>query len=147
MESRLGSLTAQDMPSSTRSGYVRAVGVARRVAKFNRVVSNRVQGLWAWLIPPWSVIIHTGRRTGNMYRTPVVALKRRDVLVVALPYGHETDWVKNLIAADGGEVMRAARRRLLREPRVLDRGDDQLPRGARWLVLPTRKVFVGRLAR
>jgi deazaflavin-dependent oxidoreductase (nitroreductase family) len=121
------------------------MGIARRVAKFNRVVSNRVQGLWAWLIPPWSVIVHAGRRSGTTYRTPVVASKRGDLLVIALPYGQDTDWVKNLVAANGGEVVRGGRRRVLREPRVLDRGDDQLPRGTRWRVLPTRKVFVGRL--
>src|SRR5438094_9806187 len=118
--------------------------MARRVARFNRLISNRIQGMWAWLIPPWSVIVHTGRRTGRTYRTPVVAYKRDAQLVVALPYGDDTDWVRNLVAAGGGQVMRGGRRRSLTVPRVLDRHDDTLPRGTRWFVLPTRKVFVGR---
>jgi deazaflavin-dependent oxidoreductase (nitroreductase family) len=121
--------------------------IRRSVAKFNRVVTNRIHGLWAWLIPPMSVIIHTGRRSGKTYRTPLMASRRGEFLVIALPLGEGSDWVRNLIAAHGGEVMRGGRRRLLREPRVLDRHDDQVPRGARWTVLPlpTRKVFVGRM--
>jgi deazaflavin-dependent oxidoreductase (nitroreductase family) len=121
------------------------MAIARRMARFNRLATNRVQGLWAWLIPPWAIIVHTGRKSGKTYRTPVVTAKRRDQLAVALPYGDDTDWVKNLLAAGGGEVIRGGRRRPITEPSVLERGDAALPTRLRRTVLPTRKVFLCRV--
>ena len=58
--------------------------LSRRVARFNRLVNNRIQGTYAWLVPPWAVILHRGRRTGRPYRTPVLAFKRNGSLVIAL---------------------------------------------------------------
>jgi deazaflavin-dependent oxidoreductase (nitroreductase family) len=126
--------------------WLAEVRLARRIARFNRLGANRVQGTWAWLIPPWAVVIHRGRRSGRTYRTPVVALKRRAVLAIALPYGEDTDWVRNLLAAGGGAVIRGGRRRVLADLRVIDRAErGELPRGPRWLLLPTRRIFVARL--
>ena len=51
--------------------------LSRRVARFNKRVTNRVQGLYAWLVPPWAVILHRGRRSGRPYRTPLVAFRAR----------------------------------------------------------------------
>ena len=47
--------------------------LSRRVAHFNKVVNNRIQSVYAWLVPPWAVILHRGRRSGRSYRTPVLA--------------------------------------------------------------------------
>ena len=33
----------------------------RSLARFNKKVTNRIQGLWAPWLPPWAVIIHKGR--------------------------------------------------------------------------------------
>jgi deazaflavin-dependent oxidoreductase (nitroreductase family) len=46
-----------------------------------------------------SVVEHTGRRTGRSYETPVVAAPVEGGFVVALPYGPNTDWLKNVLAA------------------------------------------------
>jgi deazaflavin-dependent oxidoreductase (nitroreductase family) len=48
---------------------------------------------------PTSVVEHTGRNTGSPYETPVVAAPIADGFVVALPYGPNTDWLKNVVAA------------------------------------------------
>ncbi len=119
------------------------MGKARRIARFNRAVTNRVQGTWAWLVPPWAVILHRGRRTGRRYRTPVIAFRHGAQLVVGLPYGENTDWVRNLLAAGGGRVVRGGRERALSDPHVVDR--DELPVGARWSTVPSRKALVGSL--
>ena len=71
--------------------------LSRRVARFNRSINNRVQGVYAWILPPWSVILHRGRRSGREYRTPVLAFRRGRVLIVALLYGTESDWVRNIV--------------------------------------------------
>ena len=77
--------------------------LSRGVAGFNRRVTNRIQGLYAWLLPPWAVILHRGRRSGRLYRTPLFAFRRDGTLVIALLYGEESDWLGNL-RAGGGHV-------------------------------------------
>jgi deazaflavin-dependent oxidoreductase (nitroreductase family) len=91
----------------------------RRLARFNRVVTNRIQDTYAWLLPPWAVICHRGRRSGREYRTPVAAWKRGETVAVALLYGKDSDWVRNVLAADGGRIVRAGRTYELRSPRIV----------------------------
>jgi deazaflavin-dependent oxidoreductase (nitroreductase family) len=85
------------------------VQLPRRLAAFNKVVTNPIQGAYAWLIPPWAVLIHRGRRSGRLYRTPVMARRHRDQLSVRVLYGPGSDWVRNLLAAGGGRVVRGGR--------------------------------------
>ena len=93
--------------------------LSRRVARFNKLVNNRIQGLYAWLLPPWAVILHRGRRSGRQYRTPVLAFKRDGLLVVALLYGEESDWLRNL-RAGGGHVIRGGRAFSVGAPQTID---------------------------
>ena len=93
--------------------------LSRGLARFNKRVTNRIQGLYAWLLPPWAVILHRGRRSGRQYRTPLFAFRRDRTLVIALLYGHESDWLRNL-RAGGGHVIRAGRTFTVRPPEVVD---------------------------
>lgn len=95
------------------------MGVARRVARFNKHVTNRVQMLWAPRFAPWAVVIHVGRRSGREYRTPVVAAVSGSTITIALPYGVESDWVQNLLAAKGGTFVRRRREYRLTDPTVV----------------------------
>ena len=52
-----------------------------------------------------SIIRHRGRTSGKAFETPVVAYVVDGAILVALPYGTNTDWYKNLRAAGGGEVV------------------------------------------
>jgi deazaflavin-dependent oxidoreductase (nitroreductase family) len=45
-----------------------------------------------------SVVRHTGRRSGRIYRTPVVAVQHDDWFLIALPSGRRTDWLRNVLA-------------------------------------------------
>lgn len=104
----------------------------RSVARFNKVVTNRVQGVWAPYLPPWAVIVHRGRVTGAEYRTPVTAFRRGGTLAVPMPYGEESDWVRNLLAEGRGGLERAGRVSRLVRPRVVDAtGAADLPPTAR----------------
>jgi deazaflavin-dependent oxidoreductase (nitroreductase family) len=96
--------------------------LSRRVARFNRLINNPIQGLYAWLLPPWAVILHRGRRSGHRYRTPVLAFKRDRTLIIALLYGEESDWLRNL-RAGGGDVIRAGRTIRVGTPLVVDTPD------------------------
>lgn len=99
--------------------------------RFNKLVTNRIQGIWAPYLLPWAVVCHTGRKSGRVYRSPVTAFRRGNVLAVGLPYGSEAQWVKNVLAADGAEVIRRGQRLRLTNPRVVTAGtDERLPRAA-----------------
>ncbi len=89
------------------------------VARFNQRVTNPLQGHWAWLLPPYAMILHTGRRTGRRFSAPVVAFSSGNQLVVPLLYGRDSQWVRNLEASGAGEVVRHGHRYALAEPRVV----------------------------
>jgi deazaflavin-dependent oxidoreductase (nitroreductase family) len=99
----------------------------RWLARFNKVVTNRIQGTYAWLVPGWVVICHHGRKSGRLYRTPVNAYKQGDSLAVVLVYGDRTDWVRNVLAADA-QVVRAGRTHALLNPRLVSPDDVSNPR-------------------
>ena len=44
---------------------------------------------------------HTGRRTGRTHHTPVRAYRSGDLVVIGLNFGRESDWLKNIRAAQG----------------------------------------------
>jgi len=96
--------------------------LSRRLARFNKRVTNRIQGLYAWLVPPWAVILHRGRRSGRRYRTPLFAYRRDRTLVIALLYGEESEWLRNL-RAGGGQVIRGGRTYAVAPPEVVDTSD------------------------
>jgi deazaflavin-dependent oxidoreductase (nitroreductase family) len=89
------------------------------VARFNRVINNPIQRQYAWLVPPWVIIVHRGRRSGRIYRTPVNAYKRGRRLAVTVLYGEQSDWVQNVLAG-GGRVVRAGRTYELASARLVD---------------------------
>ena len=89
------------------------------MARFNKRVTNRIQGVYAWLVPPWAVILHRGRRSGREYRTPLFAFRQDRMLVIALLYGQQSDWLRNL-RHEGGHVIRAGRTFTVSPPEIVD---------------------------
>jgi hypothetical protein len=45
------------------------------------------------------LVRHKERRSGKEYTTTVVAMPTEDGFVVPLPYGPQTDWLRNVLAA------------------------------------------------
>ncbi|MBX5490652.1 MAG: nitroreductase family deazaflavin-dependent oxidoreductase [Chloroflexi bacterium] len=68
------------------------------LARFNRRVTNRLLGPLAPWFPSLGMVIHVGRRTGRRYRTPVTLFPRPGGYVIALTYGRQADWVRNVLA-------------------------------------------------
>jgi deazaflavin-dependent oxidoreductase (nitroreductase family) len=119
--------------------------LGRRVARFNKQVTNRLQGTWAPYVPPYAVVIHEGRKSGRTYRTPVVAFMGGGQVAIPLPYGDRADWVSNLLAAGGGSLVRGGRKLRLGDPHVVDArrpGVDRLPRLARAAGLVAGRVLL-----
>jgi deazaflavin-dependent oxidoreductase (nitroreductase family) len=76
----------------------------RRVAAFHRVVTNRIAVLFAARLPGFAIVTNFGRKSGRVYRTPVNLFREPDGFVIALTYGRESGWVKNVLAAGGCQL-------------------------------------------
>ncbi|MEV6067907.1 nitroreductase family deazaflavin-dependent oxidoreductase [Nocardia sp. NPDC052001] len=99
----------------------------RRIARFNKYVTNPVQRLWAPHLPNYAIVEHTGRSSGKTYRTPVVALIENGALAITLNYGANSDWVRNIQAAGSADVIHRGRRYRMTEPRITPADSPQLP--------------------
>src|SRR5262249_56709692 len=79
----------------------------RAIRRFNRNVYNplamKVAGLRH---SPYSVVKHIGRKSGRPYETPVIAHAVGDGFIIALPYGDDVDWCRNILVAGGGTITR-----------------------------------------
>jgi deazaflavin-dependent oxidoreductase (nitroreductase family) len=49
--------------------------------------------------PLWAVLRHRGRKSGKEYSVPVAVIPTHTTFIIALPWGRETDWVRNTRAA------------------------------------------------
>ena len=67
----------------------------------NRTLTNRITSLYAARLPGFGIIKHIGRRSGRLYRTPVNVFREPDGFLIALTYGRECEWVRNVVAAEG----------------------------------------------
>jgi deazaflavin-dependent oxidoreductase (nitroreductase family) len=96
----------------------------RSIARFNRRVTNRLLGPLAPYLPGFGVVIHTGRKTHRLYRTPVNVFRRPGGYVIALTYGPDADWVRNVLANGGciletrGQIVRLEQPRLFRDEQL-----------------------------
>jgi deazaflavin-dependent oxidoreductase (nitroreductase family) len=92
----------------------------RWVARFNRSVTNRLTGPLAPWLPGFGVVIHTGRRSGTRYRTPVNVFGRPGGgFVMALTYGPDAEWVRNVLAGGGCALQTRGRTLSLSHPRLV----------------------------
>jgi deazaflavin-dependent oxidoreductase (nitroreductase family) len=89
------------------------------LARFNRRVTNRVARPFVGHLPGYGVIVHVGRRTGRVYRTPINLFRRPGGFVVALTYGERTEWARNVVAAGGCVVETRGRTHRLTDPRIV----------------------------
>lgn len=91
----------------------------RRLARFNRIATNRVALPVAGRAPGFAIIEHTGRVTGRRYRTPVSAFVNDGTFTIALTYGPGSEWVRNVLAAGGCEARHRRHTLRLTDPRLV----------------------------
>ena len=98
--------------------------LGRRMARFNLLITNRLTLRFAGRFPGFGIVIHTGRQTGRTYRTPVLLFSSPNGhVLIALTYGRNSQWVKNVLTAGGcrlitrGRELRASQPEVFRDPR------------------------------
>jgi deazaflavin-dependent oxidoreductase (nitroreductase family) len=109
------------------------VPLPKRLAKFNLVVTNRVLGPAARRLPGFAIVHHVGRRSGRRFTTPVNLFRHGDEFVIALTYGADSQWVRNVLAAGAFEVETRGRRIRLVNP-VIVHDRSLVPGGVRQIL-------------
>ena len=89
------------------------------LARLNRSITNRVTKPLAGRLPGFAVVTHTGRRSGRRYRTPVNLFRSGDGYVIAVTYGRDRDWVRNVMTAGRCEVRTRGRTIHLKDPFIV----------------------------
>lgn len=109
----------------------------RFTIRFINPVSRRFAG---WL-PGFAILTYRGRTTGRTYRIPINVFRRGDSYIVALTYGSDSQWVKNVLATGGCEMKRMGRRlRLVQPELIVDPSAKLIPAPVRFFLRRFGKV-------
>lgn len=91
-----------------------------RIRKFNKQTLNpatlNIAGKKSRI---YASIEHVGRKSGRMYKTPVVVRPFGDGFVIPLPYGSNVDWCRNIMAAGNCEMTWDEREYKLEKPEIV----------------------------
>jgi deazaflavin-dependent oxidoreductase (nitroreductase family) len=71
--------------------------------------------------PMAAQIRHVGRRSGRTYTTPVSARRTGDMVVIALTFGNQSDWSRNVRSAGGGSIRIEGQDYNVTQPQVMSR--------------------------
>src|SRR5215475_10873631 len=93
--------------------------IPRVVARLNRAGLNRLTRRAAPHVPGFGLVIHRGRRSGRVYETPVNVFATESGVRIALTYGADSDWVKNVIAGNGCRLRTRGHEFTLTDPRLV----------------------------
>lgn len=92
------------------------INAVRRVARTTKRLSLKSAGTAGAYA---SVIRHVGRRSQRQYETPVRAVATVDGFAIALPYGSDSDWVRNVLARSTAVVVHKGQAFLVDQPSVV----------------------------
>lgn len=94
-------------PDTTSWRFARATAPAVR-----RLAGRR------WF-PAWAVVHHRGRVSGRDLTVPVAVVPTPDGFVINLPWGAGTNWVRNVLAADGCVIRWKGVDHRMADPRIV----------------------------
>jgi len=75
--------------------------------------------IFAARLPGFGILTNVGRKSGRLYRTPVNVFRAPDGFLIALTYGRESEWVRNVDAAGGCQLETRGVRYLLSSPTIV----------------------------
>jgi deazaflavin-dependent oxidoreductase (nitroreductase family) len=102
---------------------------------FTTNVFNPISRRFAGWLPGFGILIYRGRTSGRLFRTPMNVFRRGNAYVLALTYGPDVQWVKNVTAAGGCELVTRGRTVRLGAPRLFsDPARRRMPAAVRVLL-------------
>lgn len=93
--------------------------ISRAVARLNLILTNPILRHIAWWAPGFAMVTHVGRTSGRIRRTPVNIFAQERGYAIALTYGRDSEWVKNVLAAGACVAETRGRQIRLVHPRVV----------------------------
>lgn len=69
---------------------------------------------------PFALLRHVGRRSGKIYEIPIMVWPVADGFVIALTYGPQVDWLRNLQAAEQGSLRWHKQEYIFQKPEFID---------------------------
>lgn len=105
-------------------------GLLRVVRRVNKATFNRLQVKTAGTPGAYAALIrHRGRRSDTPYETPVGAVATEDGFVITLPYGTESDWLRNVLAAGEATLVHDGEAYEVDTPELVDTSEviDHIP--------------------
>ncbi|HVM70775.1 MAG TPA: hypothetical protein VMT91_03375 [Anaerolineales bacterium] len=103
--------------------------------RFNRKVTNPLMMTFAGK-RLYTVVAHVGRHSKKPYQTPLLGRPSGTHFYFPLPYGADTDWCLNVLAAGGCTARWNGRTYTLAAPRIVDQaaGEPVYPGLLRWML-------------
>jgi deazaflavin-dependent oxidoreductase (nitroreductase family) len=89
------------------------------VTRVNRRFTNPFMERFSDRLPPLATLHHTGRRSGRRFRTPVFAFPTARGVVIALTYGPDVQWLRNIEAGGPARMVRRGQVLALSDPERL----------------------------
>jgi len=99
---------------------LRMEGVRNRFRTFSKRYNSRALKTAGKRGENFAVIKHVGRRSGREYATPIATTRMGDdSFIIALPYGSNTDWCRNVMAAGTCGLVWDGQEYTLNRPEIL----------------------------
>jgi hypothetical protein len=73
-----------------------------RIRVMNKYITNRIMILISGRkFGHFAILSHVGRKSGKLYRIPIIAEPCENGFVIALTYGKKVDWLANVMSKGG----------------------------------------------
>jgi deazaflavin-dependent oxidoreductase (nitroreductase family) len=122
--------------NANRTSGPRSPGVLRGATRLFNPLVMLLAG--TRFLPLYGVISHRGRRSGKIFRTPVVMRATNDGFIVPMPWGESTDWYRNVRAAGECGIRWKGRNYTGVQPEVIDAATAKAAFGGFERVIMTR---------
>ncbi len=92
-----------------------------RIRVLNKNVTNKILiHLAGRKFGHFAILTHKGRKSGKLYRIPIIAEPVENGFMIALTYGKEVDWYKNVMADGGASLYWKKKDYPLTNPQMVD---------------------------
>ena len=93
-----------------------------RIRVVNKYVTNRILiHISGKNFGHFAILAHTGRKSGRLYKIPIIAEPFEGGFVIALTYGKKVDWYENVKAKGGCSIYWKKKDYELTKPEFIDK--------------------------
>lgn len=104
---------------SAPTWHTAVMPLPRTLARLNRHALNRLAQPVARFLPGFGVVHHRGRNSDRRYTTPLNVFVDGDRFVIALTYGAQAEWLRNVMDEGGCGLDHRSQRIRLTNPQMI----------------------------